>query len=193
MHALIYSDDLKVKDALQLYFSKNHFTDGGYHLKWFKIKLGRIYIPLPNFKSRVEAVKIHDIHHLITEYDTSFKGESEIGAWEIATGCEKYSAAWLLNYGSFSIGMILFPRNVLSAFLRGRRCATNLYFQTKYDEILLNKTVGELRKKINIDASINNSVKDYFVFSGWCLAALSYYLVGISIIYLAYSICNRLV
>ena len=96
-----YDDSLKINEALQIYFDRYHFKNGGYDLKWFTIKMGPVYLPLPNFKSRVDAVKIHDIHHLVTGYEANMKGEVEIGAWEIASGCERYTAAWLLNFGSF--------------------------------------------------------------------------------------------
>jgi hypothetical protein len=172
-----FVDSLLVKDALQIYFSQYHFKDGGYNLKWFKIKLGPLFIPLPNIKSRVEAVKIHDIHHLVTEYNADYKGEAEIGAWEIAGGCEKFSVAWLLNLGSFIIGMMFYPRALLKAFLRGRKCATNLYYNTVYDDALLNKTIGELRAKIRIDSPGESSFRDYLHFVLWCGIALLYHFV----------------
>ena len=79
-------------------------------MKLFKIKLGPVFIPLPNTKARVDAVKFHDIHHLLTEYPATLRGEAEIGAWEIASGCGKYYAAWVLNFGSFFYGMFFFPK-----------------------------------------------------------------------------------
>ena len=122
-----YSDDLKIKDALEFYFSKYHFKDGGYQDKFFKIKLGAYYIPFPNIKARVEAAKIHDIHHIITGYKANYKGEGEIGVLEIASGCGKFWAAWIFNMGSFIIGMLFYQRSLLNAFLNGRSVKTNLY------------------------------------------------------------------
>ncbi|HKR06227.1 MAG TPA: hypothetical protein VJY62_16445 [Bacteroidia bacterium] len=169
-----YANTLKVKDALPVYFSQYHFKDGGYNLKWFKIKLGRFFIPLPNIKARVDAVKIHDVNHLITEYTADYKGEAEIGAWEIASGCGKYYVAWILNLGSFFIGMFLYPGFLLRAFLRGRKCANSLY-NHPYDEALLNKTIGELRQIIEMDASKKSSLKDYCAFALWCFISLCYH------------------
>jgi len=179
-----YSNSLKVKDALNQYFSQYHFQDGGYHLKWFKIKLGPLYFPLPNIKARVDAVKIHDIHHLVTEYDANMKGEVEIGGWEIASGCGHYYVAWILNFGSFFYGMLFHPRTLLKAFLRGRRSATNLYYNVVYDDRLLNRTVGELRETIDGDASKRNSVNDYLLFVLCCLVPLSIIVVLIYIFFL---------
>lgn len=169
MTARIYPDNWKVKDALQAYFSKYHFENGGYHLKWFKIKLGPVFIPLPNTKGRIEAVKIHDIHHLLTEYPATLKGEAEIGAWEIASGCGSYVAAWVLNFGSFFYGMIWFPKAVYRAFMRGRSMSTNLYHGVKYDEQLLKKEVGELRRFAGFEEPRKNDWRDYVLFQGYCM------------------------
>lgn len=168
-----YHDSLKVKEALPLYFSRYHFKDGGYHSTWFKIKLGPVYMPMPNIKMRVDAVKLHDLHHLVTEYEATMKGEIEIGAWEIASGCGKYPAAWILNFGSFFYGMIFHPRCLLRAFLKGRKCATNLYHDSRYDDALLNQTIGELRRRIVPDPSIKNSILDYLIFIFCSLFSLS--------------------
>ena len=170
----VYADSLILKDALQIYFSKYHFPEGGYSKKWFSIKLGPLHIPLPNIKSRVDAVKIHDIHHILTEYNADWKGEIEIGGWEIASGCEKYTMAWLLNLGSFFIGMFLYPRSLFKAFMSGRRCETNLYFKSDYEKFS-NATVGELRRKINFNCRAN-SIQDYFLFATWCAISILYHL-----------------
>ncbi|MFI5218611.1 MAG: hypothetical protein ACHQNT_03905 [Bacteroidia bacterium] len=175
----MYSDTLKVKDALQIYFSQYHFKDGGYNDRFFKIKLGSVYIPLPNIKARIDAVKIHDIHHLVTEYNANYKGEAEIGGWEIASGCGKYWVGWILNMGSFIIGMMFYQRPLLKAFLKGRLVKTNLCQGTVYNDELLNKTVGELRSEIGINTSQKNTAKDYLFFVLWCLISLLYHLAVI--------------
>ena len=67
-----YNNSLKIKDALQVYFAKYHFANGGYDLKWFKIKLGFVYLPFPNTKSRVDAavnwvaVRVSETLHGVT-------------------------------------------------------------------------------------------------------------------------------
>lgn len=164
----VYADELKIKDALQLYFSKYHFENGGYDKKWFRIKLGPVFIPLPNTKDRIAAVKIHDIHHLLTEYPATLKGEAEIGAWEIASGCGKYYVAWILNLGSLGYGLIFFPKAVYRAFMNGVRARTNMYYQP-YDEPLLNTTVGELRIVTGLRDQVPAKPSQYIYFALWCL------------------------
>lgn len=181
-----YADDLKVKDALELYFKKYHFANGGYEDKFFRIKIGPLFIPVPNTKARIKAVKIHDIHHLLTEYSALWKGEIEIGAWEIASGCGTHLVAWLLNFGSFSLGIFMYPKALFTAFIKGRSVKANLYGNTVYDDTLLNTSVGDLRKKLAIDNAPNYSIANLLHFLGWLILSLSVYAL---ILYLSLLIC----
>ena len=167
-----YQDNWIVKDALQTYFSKYHFADGGYNDRFFKIKVGAVFIPVPNTKGRIAAVKIHDIHHMLTEYRATLKGEAEIAGWEIASGCGKYPEAWLLNSGSFFYGLIFFPKSLSKAFLRGRKMNTNLYHDVTYDDALLNKTIGQLRDYVGTECTGKNTVKDYLYFISYAILVL---------------------
>ncbi len=177
-----YDDSLVVKDALQVYFSKYHFPNGGYDLKWFKIKLGRVYIPLPNTKDRIAAVRFHDIHHLLTEYEANLKGEAEIAGWEIASGCGRYYMAWILNFGSFFYGMFFFTRPLYRAFMRGRKARTNFYYNTAYDDLLLNKTIGEVRR-LTLNDQDKNHLTDHLLFIVYCLFLLTVYASFFFLIY----------
>jgi hypothetical protein len=181
---MMYSNDLLVKDALQSYFSQYHFENGGYDLQYFKIKLGPVFLSFPNTKARIAAVKIHDIHHLVTEYKATLRGEAEIGAWEIASGCGKHGIAWFLNSGSFFYGLFFFPRAVFTAFMSGRKVRTNLYKNIVYDENLLSRTVGSLREYVGINSGGNNTAFDYFYFLFWCFLVLAP--AGIALLLLCY-------
>lgn len=171
-----YSESLLVREGLQQYFSLFKLGNGGYDSPVFKIKfIGPIRLTLPNTSGRIEAVKLHDIHHVLNEYEARLKGEAEIGAWEIASGCGKYYAAWLLNFGALLYGIFLWPRLTFRAFVKGRRCL-NLYHGTEYNNELLSMTVGALRNMLHINndaQKINTS--DIFVYTFWvllCLAAI---------------------
>jgi ubiquinone biosynthesis protein Coq4 len=113
-----------------------------------KIKLGPLPIFVFNSAARVRAVRFHDLHHVLTEYDTSLVGEAEIGAWELVSGCKGYVAAWGLNLAAVALGLLLAPRRVLSAFRRGRH-TENLYGY-EYGDALLNSPVGELRRELRL-------------------------------------------
>src|SRR5665213_2057181 len=101
---------LSIQEALAAFFEKNQLgPDGGANDDWAKIKLGKFYIPFPNSPARKKAVVFHDVHHIVTGYKTDWKGEAEIGAWEVSSGCGSYRAAWLFDFGIFALGVFLFP------------------------------------------------------------------------------------
>ncbi len=140
-----YPPELSLRDARRLYFEANHFgEDGGYGSKWVDFKLGKVPFPIPNSPARVRAVRFHDLHHVLTGYDTSTIGEFEISAWEVAAGCKGFAAAWALNLSGMLAGALVAPARTARAFVRGRRS------RTTYDEPfepLLDMTVREARTK----------------------------------------------
>ncbi|HYO99293.1 MAG TPA: hypothetical protein VER76_03680 [Pyrinomonadaceae bacterium] len=168
----LYSPDLTIRAARERYFEINHFAGGGYEEGWVKMKAGPVPIWFPNTVARVKAVKFHDIHHVLTEYPTTWKGEAEIGAWEVATGCAAHYQAWLLDLLAFAIGLLINPRGVYSAFMRGRR-SRNLYRMMFSDELLA-RTVGEVRRELDLDktpAPPNAADRNAFIF--WALASVA--------------------
>lgn len=161
-----YDPALTLRDARTRYFEINGFENGGYEERWVKMKAGPFPIAFPNTKARLKAVKFHDLHHVLTEYETTWSGEAEIGAWEIATGCAYHYPAWLLNLFAFAIGLVISPRRVYEAFLRGRQ-SSNLYRMT-FGEELLSKKVGVVREQLDLDKRVRpTSLMDRAAFTVW--------------------------
>jgi hypothetical protein len=122
MAIIEYPTSEPVRSARARYFEANHFgADGGYGDAWVEVKFGPIPVPIPNTEARVRAVRYHDLHHIVTGYDTDLVGEMEISAWELGAGCEDFVAAYILNVGGLSGGAAIAPRRTLRAFARGRR------------------------------------------------------------------------
>jgi len=146
-----YPDDLSLRTARALFFRDTKLgPDGGYGNRWVRVETMPIPFYFPNWPSRVAAARLHDLHHIAAEYGTDWPGEGEIAAWEIASGCGGYHAAWLLNLGGFGAGLLVAPRRVFHAFLRGRRAKTNLY-KSGIDESRLDQiTVGMLRDELGL-------------------------------------------
>ncbi|KYF84506.1 hypothetical protein BE17_53040 [Sorangium cellulosum] len=146
-----YDEGLSMRAARAIYFDVNRFgADGGYGDAWVDFKLGPLPVPFPNTRARVRAVRYHDLHHVLTGYDTSTIGELEISAWELGAGCKDFAAAWQLNLGGLFAGLLSAPRRTVRAFLRGRR-SESLYGRPF--EALLDSTVGELRREMRVDSS----------------------------------------
>ena len=165
-----YDDALRVREARARYFESNGFGDGGYDAKWVKLALGPIPFAFPNTAARVRAVRLHDLHHVATGYDTSLLGEAEIGAWEIGSSCRGFLAAWILNLYAMMLGLWIDPGAVFRAFVRGRHTG-NLYHGV-WDEALLDSRVGELRERLRLTRSAPESTAaDRAAFLGWALAA----------------------
>jgi hypothetical protein len=149
MTVVAYDSASTLREARELYFAVNGFgPNGGYDDAWVDFKLGPVPMPFPNTKARVRAVRYHDLHHVLTGYDTDIIGEFEISAWEIAAGCKGYVAAWQLNLGGLFAGALVAPRRTFQAFQRGRHSCT-LYDDDL--ERLLDSRVGDVRKSVGVD------------------------------------------
>lgn len=161
-----YDDAMSMLDARQRYFEENGF-DGSYGERWVKLKAGPIPIYFPNAEGRRRAVKLHDLHHVATGYQTNWTGEVEIGAWEIAGSCGRFAWAWFLNLQAFGIGLAIAPRALLRAYVRGRH-SSNLYHQGDFRDALLERSVGDVRHALGLDRPVPAATaSDVATFLAW--------------------------
>lgn len=148
--AIAYSERDTLRAARALYFERYGFGDGGYDAKWVALNsIGPIPVGFPNSAARVRAVKLHDLHHVLTGYAADYAGEAEISAWELGAGCGRHLAAWLINAGGIGYGIVLSPRAVIRAYARGRR-SRSLYERAELDEALLERSVGDVRRELGL-------------------------------------------
>lgn len=109
--------------------------------------LGGLIVPLPNFRWRREILAQHDLHHLVTGYETTVCGELSLAAWELGVCC--YSSFWarLLCFGLMFSGLLAQPRITTGAYRRGRQSATH------YDQLnmihRLETPLVDLREEFN--------------------------------------------
>ena len=152
--------------------------DGGYGDAWVVVRLWRVPLAFPNTEGRRRAVRFHDLHHVLTEYPTTWRGEFEIAAWEVASGLRRYWVGWLLDLLGFACGLVVFPRAVYRAFVRGRH-STNLYGDA-WDESILARRVGEVRRGLNLDGDdVRPTRDDRVAFAFWGgLSVLAYVATG---------------
>ncbi|MCE2392721.1 MAG: hypothetical protein J4G09_14785 [Proteobacteria bacterium] len=149
-HRTAYDPDLTLREARSIYFAANDFgSDGGYAKRWVRLQIGLVPVFFPNLPSRLRAVRFHDLHHVLTGYATDWRGEGEIGAWEIGAGCGRESFAWFADLLSLVPGLLVAPRATFRAYVRGRR-SRNLYGR-RFDDALLARRVGEVRREIGLD------------------------------------------
>ncbi|MCR9160782.1 MAG: hypothetical protein ACE37F_03900 [Nannocystaceae bacterium] len=136
-------------EARTAYFEANGFgEDGGYSKPTVTVTVLGIPLSFPNTEGRKKAVVFHDMHHVLTGYQTSNLGEAEIGAWELGSGCRAYPAAWVLNTLALTMGIVQRPSRVFRAFVRGRH-SRNLYGRDA--DALLDRDVGALKTELGLD------------------------------------------
>lgn len=144
-----YDASLTLAQARALYFERNEIPeDGGYSKRWVKVTRNRLPLYLLNTAPRRRAVPYHDLHHVLTEYDTSNTGEAEISAWEVAAGTLPHWIALFLDLAGIAVGLIIAPRRTFSAFVRGRR-SRSLYPEALTEE-LLSTPVHAVRSRLLI-------------------------------------------
>ena len=149
----MYAPDLTLAEARERHFARGGFSEAQYTARFARFRIGRFSIWLPNTRGRARALPYHDLHHVLTEYPTTWRGEAEIAAWELASGCGPYITAWLINVCAALLGLFIAPRAVSRAFRRGRR-SSNVYGQPLAE--LLGQTVGELRSRLGLDGGCTN-------------------------------------
>lgn len=166
-----YDPALTLREARDRYFALMGLSDGGYDSPVAVLRAGPIPITVPNTAARVRALRFHDLHHPLTGYDSTWTGEGEIGAWEVASDCADHRAAWALNLLAMAIGLGLAPRRIFRAFVRGRH-SRNLYRET-FDDALLDETIGGARTRLGLAGETPAaSAADGLAFAAWSVIAI---------------------
>lgn len=179
-------NDKTIRELLPGFYKEyNLGMDGGQSSSSVRIELTKnLTLYIPNFTARRKAVLKHDIHHIVTGYRSTFKGESEIGAWEIGSGCRHYWAAWVLDASGFISGILFNLWGVLKAFARGRR-TRNLYYDNIPDDKALEMKQSEIQKLLLLDKYPKNtspSFIDILIFAVYALAGLIYFVLSMLLI-----------
>jgi len=165
---------ITLRQARDAYMAENGFTEASYTDRWVKVQLGPIPLVILSTKTRREAVRFHDLHHALTGYRATPRGEAEIGAWEIATGCGRFTAAWSLNLLAMGLGLLIAPGRTWRAWVRGRRSKTNLY-HGEFDVALLERDLEAIQAELGLVAEPVVQQGDKLSFAVWSALAVLHY------------------
>ena len=134
-----------VQEALARHLASSGLPpDAGDSDPFAVVRIFHLPYPIPNTRARKRAVRIHDLNHLVSGYETDRIGELEISAWELASGgCRDYGAAWVLDLAGLLGGLLVAPSRTVRAFWTGRS-QQNLY-PFEYEELLA-LSVAEARR-----------------------------------------------
>lgn len=151
----VYPDDVTLREARARYFQRTGFDDATYSDTWVKLPIGPITVAFPNIRPRKEAVRIHDLNHLVTGYGTDWEGEFSISAYELGMGMGRYWFGWFLNAGGVAGGLLRAPRKTFAAYARGRATSSSSYREIpQWDEAVLDWTVGDLRRRVALQDAV---------------------------------------
>jgi hypothetical protein len=142
--------DQTVKEWVAAFYREKMFSDDAEKVHWISIKLGPIKIPFLNLRQRREAIYLHDLNHLLTNYDTTWTGEGEIAAWELASGFpKKYWIGYVYPPMTFLIGLIIAPRKTVTAFKKG--IGKNNIYKLQLERVELEQMkISDLKKALKI-------------------------------------------
>jgi hypothetical protein len=73
-----------------------------------------------------------------------------IAAFEVGAGCGRVAIAWFLNLSLFALGLIVRPRAVFTAFVRGRRSGS-IYHIGRDAASLAAMSVDNVRALLRVD------------------------------------------
>ena len=83
--------------------------------------IGPLTLRFPNFGWRRRAIAAHDLHHLMTGYPMTMRGEFQLAAWEFGAGRYPHWGATLFCGPLILLGLLWSPAAMWRAFRFGRR------------------------------------------------------------------------
>lgn len=136
-----------MREARDLYLARNGLSTDSYNERLFALRLGPLTLPLPN----PGLLPLHDLHHVVTGYDTDVVGEAEISVYELVTGPRHATIAFLC-LGAILFGVVLSPRRVWRSLARTRGLGS-LYHGAPDYEVLLEADVESVRRALGMPAA----------------------------------------
>ncbi len=142
---------MTTEDTLRAYFVERGFVKVGtprnelYRDNWVKVPMWGYYVPVFPIYGFKKSLMLHDVHHVLSGYDTDWRGELEIAAWELSSGgCGWYLLYWIDRVVFMSLGLLLCPIRTIRAFQRGRGHCNS--FNRNPDDVL-DSDYDELKRR----------------------------------------------
>lgn len=119
---------MNTEQALNRHFAATGiYAEGCTRDDWYpgnmvSLRMGRWSVPVFPVLRREGPIVLHDIHHMITGYAPTWRGEAALAAWEIGSGgCRWHVLYWIDRLSFILIGLLIAPVDTLRAFRRGLR------------------------------------------------------------------------
>jgi len=111
-------------EALHLFRRANGLGDDEGARNWWQCRIGPVSLALPNFAWRRRAIAAHDLHHVLTGFPCSMRGECHMASWEFGAGRMPHWGAYLFCLPLVIAGVVWSPASIFRAFAAGRRSAS---------------------------------------------------------------------
>jgi hypothetical protein len=133
-----------------------------------------------NFEWRRKALAFHDLHHVVTGYPCTMKGEMQVAIWEFAADSYPSIFAKLFCLPLVAMGAVLIPRKLFAAYRNGIRSKS--LFAQQLDSSVMNMPAAAL-KAITINQRPNRSLpQDLFGYAGLVAISALMYLLPFTIL-----------
>lgn len=83
--------------------------------------VGPLTLHFPDFAWRRRALRAHDLHHAMTGYPMTMRGEFQMAAWELGAGRYPHWGATLFCAPLIVLGLLWSPPAMWRAWTFGRR------------------------------------------------------------------------
>ena len=107
--------------ATQLSFGDGFFVQTEKPDTWWHFEVFGFKIYCYNFKWRQQALACHDLHHVVTGYPCTMRGEMQVATWEFAAGRFPNLFSNLFCLPLVALGVVVIPRKTFEAFERGKK------------------------------------------------------------------------
>ena len=136
---------LTVGQALAAFQAANRIDPAATAAPTWSVRIGPLTMRFSNYRWRRQTLAAHDLHHVLTGYSCTLRGEFEMAAWEAASGGFPNAGAAAVCGGLIVAGLIACPRRTLRAWRRGR-ASRNLH-RAPLVATLLARPLPDLRRE----------------------------------------------
>jgi hypothetical protein len=144
---------MNIEEALNRNFvATGIYAEGCTREDWYAgnaiyLRVGRQKVPFPILR-RAGPIILHDVHHMLTGYPPTWKGEAELAGWEIGSGgCGWHLLYWIDRLSFLIMGLVAAPAATARAIARGLR-GHNLFGRDP--EAVLREDVDAVRAYVGV-------------------------------------------
>lgn len=162
-----------ITKKLDAFYQKNGLAkNGGEDLDFFELNFKFFSLKLPNAEFRKKVIHIHDVEHVLFECDTSWKGESFIAGWEIATGIWRHFPIGFLSLWTMGFAFFRYPKEILKGYKTGLKYRGIIDLEINKHE-LLRLSIRTLEQKIRKE---HPRTFNKMIFTLWIIFSISFVL-----------------